>query len=339
MSWGEVFFGFHGRINRKTFWFGWLSVSIAGLLFIALLANLATGDPASPDIWRTPAGKESVWVPVWLAWLAFLAWPLTALAIKRLHDRERPAWLWYAYYCITIVFSLPPLKNMTGAELGPAVSAGMMVALIFGVYVFFELAVLRGMPGANVHGDDTLPAGYYGGDYSFLSLMLALEGRISREKWWFGILIVIGVITAASIAMTLVVEAFTARYPGLEENLANPAWIGSTESAPIMFNLMLWTIVPVGALVLAAWSVMALGVKRLHDRGLSSWLILVVVLPFLGAIFAPAAVDGASFGESAVRLIFLLLMASVIWSVLQFGILKGETGPNPHGPDPLAGRD
>jgi hypothetical protein len=35
----------------------------------------------------------------------------------------------------------------------------------------------------------------------------------------------------------------------------------------------------------------------------------------------------------------LLLLASAIWSVLQFGILKGVTGPNPHGPDPLAGHD
>ena len=55
-------------------------------------------------------------------------------------------------------------------------------------------------------------------------------------------------------------------------------------------------------------------------------------------IVLPAA-DGAAFGEGALRFVALLLLASVIWSVLQFGILKGESGPNPHGPDPLAGRD
>ena len=154
------------------------------------LAYLVAGDPVSADVWLTPAGKERMWVPVWLAWLAFLAWPLTALAIKRLHDRDRPQWLWYAYYCMTIVFSLPPLKNMTGADLGPAASAMMLSLLMFGLYVFSELAVLRGTPGPNGHGEDTLPAGYSGGDYSFLSLMLAWEGRISRAKWWLGILIV-----------------------------------------------------------------------------------------------------------------------------------------------------
>jgi uncharacterized membrane protein YhaH (DUF805 family) len=334
MSWGEVLFGFHGRINRRTFWSGWLLVSIGGLLLIALLSDLATGDPVSPDIWRTPAGKEGVWVPVWLAWLAFLAWPLSALAIKRLHDRDRPAWLWYAYYGITILFSLPPLKNTTGADLGPAGSAAMMALLMFGIYVFFELAVLRGTPGANAHGGDTLPAGYYGGDWDFLSLMLACEGRISRAKWWYGVLIVISVITAATITMTLVIDGYAALHPDLEKNLSNPAWINSPEAAPIVFKLGLWAILPMVTLVLAGWSFVALSVKRLHDRGLSTWLILVVVLPLLGAILLPGAA-----AENAVRLTLLLLMASLIWSVLQFGILQGETGPNPHGPDPLAGRD
>jgi uncharacterized membrane protein YhaH (DUF805 family) len=333
MSWGEVFFGFHGRIGRKTFWAGWLAISVAGALLIAFLAELASGDPLSPDIWHTPAGKEGTWVPVWLAWLAFLAWPLSALAIKRLHDRDRPAWLWYAYYCITIVFSMPPLKNLTGAELGAAGSGAMILLLAFGIYVFAELALLRGTPGANAHGGDTLPAGYYGGDWDFLSLMLALEGRIGRGRWWYGILIIAVVMTAASTAMGLAIEAYATSYPELEKNLANPAWLNSPEAAPILFKLGLWAIIPVAALVLAAWSFVALGVKRLHDRGLSSWLILVVVLPLLGSAILPGAA-----GEGTIQLVMLLLLASLIWSVLQFGILEGETGPNRHGPDPLAGR-
>jgi uncharacterized membrane protein YhaH (DUF805 family) len=81
-----------------------------------------------------------------------------------------------------------------------------------------------------------------------------------------------------------------------------------------------------------------LGVKRLHDRGLSSWLILVVVIPFCGALAAPSIAETFELGESFVTLTLLLLLASAIWSVLQFGIFKGETGPNSHGPDPLAGQ-
>ncbi len=205
---------------------------------------------------------------------------------------------------------------------------------MFGILVFFELAVLRGTPGANAHGDDTLPAGYYGGDWDFLSLMLACEGRIGRARWWYGIFIVLSVITAATIAMTLVIDAYAASYPELEKNLSNPAWINSPEAAPILFKIGMWAILPMAAFLLSVWSFLALSVKRLHDRGLSTWLILVLVLPLLGAIVLPGAVEG-----NAVRLTMLLLLASLIWSVLQFGILQGEIGPNQHGPDPLAGRD
>jgi uncharacterized membrane protein YhaH (DUF805 family) len=90
------------------------------------------------------------------------------------------------------------------------------------------------------------------------------------------------------------------------------------------------------AIPLAIWSLIALGVKRLHDRGLSGWLILVVVLPLAGALLAPEIAETFKPGESFVSLTLLLLLASAIWSVLQFGIFKGETGPNSHGPDPLA---
>ena len=179
MSWGEVFFRLSRPGLTRRPWSGWVLVSVGGLLLIALLSDLATGDPVWPNMAHA-AGKESVWVPVWLGWLAFLG-----LAPERARDqaparpRDRAAWLWYALYGITILFSLP-LKNMTGADFRPAGSAAMMALLMFGIYVFFELAVLMGTPGANAHGDGTLPAGYYGGDWDFLSLMLACEGRIDH---------------------------------------------------------------------------------------------------------------------------------------------------------------
>ena len=90
MSWGDIFFGFRGRINRKTYWAGSVLVGLAGFLFAALLAYLATGNPLAPEVWERPADKASIWGPVWLAYFGFLVWPSTALAVKRLHDRDRP---------------------------------------------------------------------------------------------------------------------------------------------------------------------------------------------------------------------------------------------------------
>ena len=51
MSWGDIFFGFRGRINRKVYWAGSVAVGVAGFLFAALLAYLATGNPLAPEVW------------------------------------------------------------------------------------------------------------------------------------------------------------------------------------------------------------------------------------------------------------------------------------------------
>jgi len=336
MSWGEIFFGFHGRINRRTYWFASILAGIAGLLFNALLAYLATGNPIAPEVWQRPADRSAVWAPVWLAYFLFLAWPSSALAVKRLHDRGRPAWLWYAYFGATVVLSLVPLRSAAGAEVSQAAEILASVLTIFAGYMFFELGVLRGIAGTNEHGDDTLPAGYYGGDYSFWSWMLAFEGRITREKWWLGFFILIGACVAATVVSALGLDALAARHPELD--LSDPDWLNSTQAEPLMPALLPWIVISALVYLLAAWSFVALGVKRLHDRGLSSWLILVVVLPTFAALVSPAI--AVKFDLPGVGgLAFLLVVASAIWSVLQFGILKGETGPNRHGPDPLGGRE
>ncbi len=337
MSWGDVFFAFRGRINRKVYWGASVLLAIAGACFVGLLSYLATGNAFAPEVWQRPADKAGLWGPVWLAYFGFLVWPSTALAVKRFHDRDRPVWVWYAYYTLSLAASLAPLRASLGAEPTESSSFLALPLAIFTGYIFFELGVFRGTAGPNAHGPDPLPPDYYGGDYNFWSWMLALEGRISRWKWWLGIFILTGVIAAASIAGAIVVTNFMARYPEVQQHANDPEWFNSKEAEPLIGKLLLWIIGPALALSLAMWSALALSVKRLHDRGLSSWLILVVVLPFFGAAAAPSLKDAFNLGDNVPVIALLLLTASAIWSVLQFGILRGETGPNRHGPDPLAG--
>jgi uncharacterized membrane protein YhaH (DUF805 family) len=287
----------------------------------------------APEVWERPADKSGIWGPVWLAYFGFLVWPSTALAVKRLHDRGRPVWIWYVYYTLALAVSLVPLKASLGAETGMTSGFLTIPLAFFAGYIFFELGVFRGVTGPNAHGDDPLPPDYYGGDYDFWSWMFALEGRISRSKWWLGSFVLLSVI----ILTGLILNSVMARYPELQQHLNNPEWFNSKEAEPVLAAIGPWMIGAMFIIALVMWSLLALGVKRLHDRGLSSWLILVVVLPFLGAAVAPSLAAELDLGENVVRVSLLLLTASVIWSVLQFGILKGETGPNEHGPDPLAG--
>jgi uncharacterized membrane protein YhaH (DUF805 family) len=330
MSWGDVFFGFRGRINRKIYWGGGVFVGLAGFAFVVLLSYLATGNPFAPEVWERPANKMRLWGPVWLAYFGLVVWPSTALAVKRLHDRDRPVWIWYIYYTLSLAASLTPLKDMAGGEVNVASNA-LAVTLAFAAgYMFFELGVFRGTLGPNAHGPDPLPLDYYGGDYNFWSWMFALEGRITRSKWWLGVLILFSIFLAMSLAAGFAGMNFLERHPEIQQHMNEPEWFQSKEAQPLMSTLSLWMVGPSLVLCIVLWSALALSMKRLHDRGLSNWLILVVVLPFFGVAAAPA------ISENAARIALLLVTASIIWSVLQFGILKGQDGPNRHGPDPQA---
>jgi uncharacterized membrane protein YhaH (DUF805 family) len=67
-----------------------------------------------------------------------------------------------------------------------------------------------------------------------------------------------------------------------------------------------WTIVG----VLAFWISLAVGVKRWHDRNKSGWWMLIILVPVIGSL----------------------------WYLIECGFLKGTTGPNAYGADPLTAR-
>ena len=68
---------------------------------------------------------------------------------------------------------------------------------------------------------------------------------------------------------------------------------------------VVWTIVG----VLAFWISLAAGVKRWHDRNKTGWWMLILLLPVIGGL----------------------------WYLIECGFLKGTTGPNTYGLDPLVG--
>jgi uncharacterized membrane protein YhaH (DUF805 family) len=59
--------------------------------------------------------------------------------------------------------------------------------------------------------------------------------------------------------------------------------------------------------VLALWIGLAIAAKRWHDRNKSAWWILIVFVPAVGGL----------------------------WYLIECGFLRGTTGPNKFGPDPL----
>ncbi|MGB8447906.1 MAG: DUF805 domain-containing protein, partial [Pseudolabrys sp.] len=81
--------------------------------------------------------------------------------------------------------------------------------------------------------------------------------------------------------------------------------------------------------ILIVISSVALAIKRLHDRNKSGWWLLVFYL-------LPGVIDNIGM-YTAVQLVFhLARIALSIWALVELGFLRGPSGSNKYGPDPLA---
>jgi uncharacterized membrane protein YhaH (DUF805 family) len=82
--------------------------------------------------------------------------------------------------------------------------------------------------------------------------------------------------------------------------------------------------------VALAWIVMAVGIRRLHDRGKrGGWLVLFYLVPLL---FGVAGVATASTAVSWLFVAVALLIHA--WSFVELGLRRGTHGANSFGPDP-----
>ena len=74
---------------------------------------------------------------------------------------------------------------------------------------------------------------------------------------------------------------------------------------------------------------MAVGIKRLHDRDKSGWWLAAFYL-------VPPLLDGVGRTTGLSAIFGLASIAVSIWAIVELGFLRGATGPNQYGPDPLA---
>ena len=110
------------------------------------------------------------------------------------------------------------------------------------------------------------------GHIDFKYLFTTAEGRISRQQWWIGV----GILFAVSLVSSLL--------------------FGQDGLLPVV----------IGILMMIAG--IMLHIKRCHDRGKSGWWCLILLIPFVG----------------------------FIWAIIDLGILPGTVGPNEYGPDPVS---
>ncbi len=149
----ELFTKFDGRISRKGFWLGFL-----GLIAAVLIAGWGMISILPGGIVLTLA-QIVVSVGIIYIWSAVL--------VKRLHDRDKPALPWVVIFLAPGV--LLQIMNMfkigyravevAGVQFmvpGTSTTMVMWLSMAVGLWMFVELGFLKGTPGENRFGPDTL---------------------------------------------------------------------------------------------------------------------------------------------------------------------------------------
>ncbi len=159
----HLYFNPSGRINRSTFWLQGVLllyviwIVIWGALMIALVNTAGGIDPYDfvrlglhaaqypQDILYVIEAAQHEFGPfvllIILSWPIFL-WSNFAVAVKRLHDRDKSAWwmlLWWAISAIGGIFTFG------------------IASLAVGVWMLIELGVLEGTLGRNRYGESPQP--------------------------------------------------------------------------------------------------------------------------------------------------------------------------------------
>jgi len=153
---------------------------------------------------------------------------------------------------------------------------------------------------------------------SFFYLFFSLDGRISRKYFWLGLAALI----AVSIFLTLIV--------GILMGVKLEAFADSSNPQITLIDLIVNLIVLYPNLAVTA--------KRLHDRGRS--MLLGIILTVLSLSLSALELLGLSGTPEEPSMMLFIIAAPfaiiAIWLLIELGFLRGTKGENRYGPDPLA---
>jgi uncharacterized membrane protein YhaH (DUF805 family) len=143
----------------------------------------------------------------------------------------------------------------------------------------------------------------------FSNLFMSMEGRIGRQNYWIGlvILVVIGIIISQLIA-------FLFGYTNLLARLLNFIYV-----------------------IAIAYPAYALMAKRFQDRGKNGTLAGILIgLSILGALLGLFGLTGDPLAPNTFGTILgLATLVVAIWYLIELGFLRGTVGANEYGPDPV----
>jgi uncharacterized membrane protein YhaH (DUF805 family) len=150
----HLYTSFDGRINRGRYWGGAIGLGVVNFAILLVVAKLLGSPISAPD--------PSLLV-VSLVLSVPVLYPAAALTVKRLHDRDRPAWLaavFLASPMLASVVNLIPTGDPSTPNMAVLVLHGVftLVFTVVNIWGFIELGCLRGDDGTNQYGPNPLGA-------------------------------------------------------------------------------------------------------------------------------------------------------------------------------------
>lgn len=135
---------------------------------------------------------------------------------------------------------------------------------------------------------------------SISQLLFSFQGRVNRAKWWL-----VGLAVLAFMIVLVVIGVLLA------------ASLGAAAAVLFLFYIPI------------LWIGLAMGAKRLHDRDKSAWWLVLFYL-------VPGILQGIAGQAGSLSVILMVISAAItVWAIVELGFLRGTTGANQYGPDPL----
>jgi uncharacterized membrane protein YhaH (DUF805 family) len=160
--------------------------------------------------------------------------------------------------------------------------------------------------------------------YRLYQLLFGFQGRINRAKFWLGAAVYCSLYFVL-LGPVLSVAAHLFRLP--DQLSIWDSW------RIIGFVSML-----IATLVAAFWSALAIGAKRLHDRGKRGAWMLVFLLPWwiYNAVASGRFDDRTKEWPAWIATdLWVAAIVVLLWAVVELGLLPGTSGTNRYGEDPL----
>jgi uncharacterized membrane protein YhaH (DUF805 family) len=163
---------------------------------------------------------------------------------------------------------------------------------------------------------------------NWLKAAYNVRDRANRARFWISV----GLATTVLAVLLIAFWAYALSLPGAYENGGPTPF----PSDPLGIAMTIIWFALVGIVLL---TMLAVTIRRLHDRDMAWWWILVFLigpnfLYGLGEHLSSTEIEGPGALSVLLRIVS---MAAFILGVIVLGFLPGTKGDNRYGPDPLAG--